>query len=48
VSESDVTLPGTARPAAGPAESVRERVTFDDDDLLADVDGGVNENEFKW
>lgn len=28
---------------------VRERVALaEDDDLLADVDGGVNENEFKW
>ena len=29
-------------------KTVKERVTFgDDDDLLADVDGGVNENEFQ-
>ncbi len=27
----------------------RERIMFgESDDLLADVDTGVNENEFKW
>jgi hypothetical protein len=30
-------------------EAARERIALgDDDDLLADVDSGVNENEFKW
>ncbi len=31
------------------SEPVRERIFFgESDDLLADVDSGVNENEFKW
>jgi len=31
------------------SRETRGRITVgDDDDLLADVDGGVNENEFKW
>lgn len=43
-----------ARPAAPTAEDEeaeksRERIVFGEtDDLLADVDTGVNENEFKW
>jgi cell division initiation protein len=40
-----------AEPGPGAAERVptRERILFGEtDDLLADVDGGVNENEFKW
>ena len=43
--------PAAATPSGGEdtEKTVKERVTFgDDDDLLADVDGGVNENEFKW
>ena len=45
---------GTARPRAGrrPTKTEprrRERILFgESDDLLADVDTGVNENEFKW
>jgi len=40
-------------PATGPvatgASPARERTVFgESDDLLADVDSGVNENEFKW
>ena len=36
--------PGAAERAAG-----KERILFgESDDLLADVDSGVNENEFKW
>jgi hypothetical protein len=31
------------------AEITTERAAIsDDDDLMADVDGGVNENEFRW
>jgi hypothetical protein len=43
-----------ARPAAPVDEDEepregRERIVFGEtDDLLADVDTGVNENEFKW
>jgi cell division initiation protein len=43
-----------ADPPAAPglgasAQAERERTPFgEDDDLLADVDSGVNENEFKW
>jgi cell division initiation protein len=42
-----------AGPAAGEdadeAQAPRERIVFgESDDLLADVDTGVNENEFKW
>ena len=43
-----------ARPPPRPpmdeeAEESRERIVFGEtDDLLADVDTGVNENEFKW
>jgi cell division initiation protein len=44
--------PAGASPAEPGADSPpvkRERIQFgEDDDLLADVDGGVNENEFKW
>ncbi len=36
---------GTTEDAAPPTA---ERVVVGDDDLLADVDTGVNENEFKW
>jgi cell division initiation protein len=40
---------GSAAGGEEAAKTVKERITFgDDDDLLADVDGGVNENEFKW
>jgi cell division initiation protein len=39
----------TAEPAADEsAEGARERVVVGEDDLLADVDSGVNEDEFKW
>jgi cell division initiation protein len=46
-------VPPADPPAApGPgasAQAERERTPFgEDDDLLADVDSGVNENEFKW
>ena len=44
-----------ARPGSEPDEADegqpkrRERILFgESDDLLADVDSGVNENEFKW
>jgi hypothetical protein len=44
-----------ARPGSEPDEAGqdqprrRERILFgESDDLLADVDTGVNENEFKW
>jgi cell division initiation protein len=38
-----------AEPGSGAAQPERERITFGEtDDLLADVDSGVNENEFKW
>ena len=48
--------PRPSRPARSPAEpgaaappAKRERILFgESDDLLADVDSGVNENEFKW
>ncbi len=40
---------GDASVAADEAPAPRERVRFgESDDLLDDVDGGVNENEFKW
>lgn len=47
--EVTATRPGAAsEPAEEPAEK-RERIVFgESDDLLADVDTGVNENEFKW
>ena len=35
-------------PADESGEGVRERVVVGEDDLLADVDSGVNEDEFKW
>jgi hypothetical protein len=39
--------PAQPEPETPPVK--RERIQFgDNDDLLADVDGGVNENEFKW
>jgi hypothetical protein len=42
-----------ARPAADEPDDEpdqkRDRIVFgESDDLLADVDTGVNENEFKW
>ncbi len=38
-----------AKSAADEATAPRERARFgESDDLLADVDSGVNENEFKW
>jgi cell division initiation protein len=38
-----------AQPAPGATPSTRDRAEFSGgDDLLADVDSGVNENEFKW
>lgn len=41
--------PATDAPADDDAPSRRERILFGEtDDLLADVDSGVNENEFKW
>jgi len=49
--DPEVTAAGRpSEPASGdePEES-RERIVFgESDDLLADVDTGVNENEFKW
>jgi cell division initiation protein len=49
--DPEVTAARPAAPAAQngePGES-RERIVFGEtDDLLADVDTGVNENEFKW
>jgi cell division initiation protein len=36
-------------PGAGERTASKERILFgESDDLLADVDSGVNENEFKW
>jgi cell division initiation protein len=58
--ESDTTMsqpakapgaePATAASEAGePPHPPRERIQFgESDDLLSDVDSGVNENEFKW
>ncbi len=49
--DPEVTASRTASPAAEDEESAesRERIVFGEtDDLLADVDTGVNENEFKW
>ena len=49
--DPEVTAAPTASPAAEEEEPVesRERIVFGEtDDLLADVDTGVNENEFKW
>jgi cell division initiation protein len=37
-----------ATPAVEAGADTRERVVVGDDDLLADVDTGVNEDEFKW
>ena len=41
--------PVPAQPGPGASASARDRALFgESDDLLADVDSGVNENEFKW
>jgi hypothetical protein len=45
--------PAAGEPSAAAADDAattpRERVRFgESNDLLADVDSGVNENEFKW
>jgi len=41
--------PATPGPGAEEGPARRERILFgESDDLLADVDTGVNENEFKW
>jgi cell division initiation protein len=42
-------LPTQPGPGAAELPPARERIVFGEtDDLLADVDSGVNENEFKW
>lgn len=42
-------LPTEPEPDAAERSPARERILFGEtDDLLADVDSGVNENEFKW
>jgi len=42
-------LPTEPEPGAAERPPARERILFGEtDDLLADVDSGVNENEFKW
>src|SRR5450759_2966288 len=42
-------LPTEPGPDAAERPPARERILFGEtDDLLADVDSGVNENEFKW
>jgi cell division initiation protein len=42
-------LPTEPEPAAAARPPAGERILFGEtDDLLADVDSGVNENEFKW
>jgi len=42
-------LPTEPGPGAAERPSAREGIVLDEtDDLLADVDSGVNENEFKW
>jgi cell division initiation protein len=42
-------LPSEPGPDAAERPPARERILFGEtDDLLADVDSGVNENEFKW
>ena len=42
-------LPTQPGPGAAERPPVRERILFGEtDDLLADIDSGVNENEFKW
>ncbi|MCX6371784.1 MAG: DivIVA domain-containing protein [Actinobacteria bacterium] len=42
-------LPTQPGPGAAEPPPARERILFGEtDDLLADVDSGVNENEFKW
>ncbi len=42
-------LPTEPAPGAAERPPPRERILFGEtDDLLADVDSGVNENEFKW
>ena len=43
------TCPREPGPGAAERPPARERILFGEtDDLLADVDSGVNENEFKW
>jgi cell division initiation protein len=38
-----------AEPGPGASERKRDRILFgESDDILSDVDSGVNENEFKW
>lgn len=45
----DPDLPTEPGPDAAERPPARERILFGEtDDLLADVDSGVNENEFKW
>ncbi len=44
--DSDDTMAGRGGEESG--EDAAGRVAFGGDDLMADVDGGVNENEFKW
>ncbi len=45
----DAAAPGQEAPAADTTAAKGRRVLFGEaDDLLADVDGEVNENEFKW
>ena len=45
----DPDLPSEPGPGAAERSPAKERIVFGEtDDLLADVDTGVNENEFKW
>jgi hypothetical protein len=44
---ADVATPAE-KPAAEEQPETRGRVVVGEDDLLADVDSGVNEDEFKW
>jgi len=45
----DADLPREPGPGAAERSPAKERIVFGEtDDLLADVDTGVNENEFKW
>jgi cell division initiation protein len=47
--EASPDLPTEPGPGAAERPPARERILFGEtDDLLADVDTGVNENEFKW
>jgi cell division initiation protein len=47
--EAPSDLPTEPGPGAAEGPPARERILFGEtDDLLADVDTGVNENEFKW